>query len=144
PRGQAVRALRARRRQLHPHAGRPGPGPGPGEGAGRAARRSDRRRQRGDGTGRHLHDHAAAREGGRGREPGSAMTEILAVDDTPANLTALGALLTRPDVNVVAAASGAGALALLHEREFAVVVLDAQMPILDGFEVARRIRRSES
>jgi signal transduction histidine kinase len=77
--------------------------------------------------------------------PATAVTvDVLAVDDVSADLTALGALLARPDVNVVPAASGAEALTLLHAREFAVVVLDAEMPILDGFEVARRIRRSES
>jgi signal transduction histidine kinase len=69
--------------------------------------------------------------------------DVLAVDDAPANLTALGALLAQPDVRVVRATSGVEALALLMTREFAVVILDAQMPILDGFEVARRIRESE-
>ena len=66
--------------------------------------------------------------------------DVLAVDDVPVNLTALEAVLARPDVNVVRASSGAEALALMRTREFAVVILDAQMPILDGFEVARRIR----
>src|SRR5688500_5698877 len=68
--------------------------------------------------------------------------DILAVDDTPANLVALDAVLAQPDVNVVRATSGAQALALVKAREFAVVILDAQMPIMDGFEVARRIRSS--
>ena len=68
--------------------------------------------------------------------------DILAVDDTPANLVALDAVLAQPDVNVVRATSGAEALALMQAREFAVVILDAQMPIMDGFEVARRIRGS--
>ena len=69
--------------------------------------------------------------------------DILAVDDTPANLVALDAVLAQPDVNVVRATSGAEALALMETREFAVVILDAQMPILDGFEVARRIREKQ-
>jgi signal transduction histidine kinase len=69
--------------------------------------------------------------------------DILVVDDAAANLAALEALLTLPDVGVVQAASGAEALALMQTREFAVVILDAQMPILDGFEVARRIRENE-
>ena len=68
--------------------------------------------------------------------------DILAVDDTPANLVALEAVLAQPDVNVVRAASGAEALALMQIREFAAVILDAQMPVLDGLEVARRIRAS--
>jgi signal transduction histidine kinase len=69
--------------------------------------------------------------------------DVLAVDDVPVNLTALEAVLARPDVNVVRASSGAEALALMRTREFAVVILDAQMPILDGFEVARRIRENQ-
>jgi signal transduction histidine kinase len=70
------------------------------------------------------------------------VVDILAVDDTPANLVALDAVLARPGVNVVRATSGAEALALLEARAFAAVILDAQMPIMDGFEVARRIRGS--
>ena len=74
----------------------------------------------------------------------NAAVDILAVDDTPANLTALEAVLAaQPDVAVVRATSGAEALALMQTREFAVVILDAQMPTLDGFEVARRIRESD-
>ena len=68
--------------------------------------------------------------------------DVLAVDDTPANLVALDAVLAQPGVNVVWATSGAQALALLEMRAFAAVILDAQMPIMDGFEVARRIRGS--
>ncbi|HEY7375741.1 MAG TPA: response regulator [Polyangia bacterium] len=78
------------------------------------------------------------------RAPADIPADILAVDDAPANLIALDALLARPGVNVVRAASGVEALARLQEREFAAVVLDAQMPILSGFEVARRIRRAEA
>jgi signal transduction histidine kinase len=75
---------------------------------------------------------------------GSVDVDILAVDDTPSNLAALEAVLAKPDVNIVRAGSGAEALALMQTHEFAVVILDAQMPVLDGFEVARRIRENES
>ena len=68
--------------------------------------------------------------------------DILAVDDAPSNLTTLEAVLAQPNVSVVRASSGADALAMMQTREFAVVILDAQMPILDGFEVARRIREN--
>lgn len=71
------------------------------------------------------------------------VVDILAVDDIPANLTVLESVLAQPDVGVVRASSGAEALALMMTREFAAVILDAQMPVLDGFEVAHRIRESE-
>jgi CheY-like chemotaxis protein len=71
------------------------------------------------------------------------VVDILAVDDTPSNLAALEAVLASADVNVVRAASGLEALALVETMELAVVILDAKMPGLDGFAVARRIRENE-
>ena len=71
------------------------------------------------------------------------VVDILAVDDTPSNLAALEAVLASADVNVVRAASGHEALALVETMELAVVILDAKMPGLDGFAVARRIRENE-
>jgi signal transduction histidine kinase len=68
--------------------------------------------------------------------------DILAVDDVASNLTTLEAVLAQPGVSVVRASSGADTLALMQTREFAIVILDAQMPTLNGFETARRIRES--
>jgi signal transduction histidine kinase/DNA-binding response OmpR family regulator len=65
---------------------------------------------------------------------------ILIVDDTPANLVALGAVLKSLSTGIVEAATGAQALQAVEREQFAVVVLDVQMPIMDGFETARRIR----
>jgi PAS domain S-box-containing protein len=65
---------------------------------------------------------------------------ILLVDDQPANLLALEAVLADPGHELVRATSGAEALARLLARDFAVVLLDVQMHGLDGFETARRIR----
>ena len=108
----------------------------------------------GIGRGADVHDRVASHAAGLDRHHRLAMTppsaasnvavEVLAVDDAPANLTVLEAVLAQPDVNVVRATSGAEALALMRTREFAVVILDAQMPILDGFEVARRIRENRA
>lgn len=68
---------------------------------------------------------------------------ILLVDDNPANLLALGAVLEPLKQELVRASSGAQALALLGEQDFALVLMDVAMPILDGFETVARIRRNE-
>jgi two-component system cell cycle response regulator len=69
--------------------------------------------------------------------------DILTVDDKPANLLALRKILERPGLNVVEAASGNEALALLLEYDFALILLDVQMPDMDGFETAELIRGNE-
>lgn len=68
---------------------------------------------------------------------------ILLVDDQPKNLVALEAMLEDMDVNLVTAESGMKALKHLLDEEFAVVLLDVQMPEMDGFETARLIRQRE-
>ena len=68
---------------------------------------------------------------------------ILLVDDQPANLLALEAILADPVQNLVRASSGEEALRRMQYDDFAVVLLDVYMPGLDGFETARRIRRHE-
>lgn len=65
---------------------------------------------------------------------------ILLVDDYPANLVALGAVLSDPYYNLIEAASGAEALRVLEQTHIALVLLDIQMPDMDGYEVARQIR----
>jgi PAS domain S-box-containing protein len=66
---------------------------------------------------------------------------ILIVDDKPANQLALAAVL-EADYNVVFAGSGAEAIALLEARpEVDVILMDVQMPGLDGFETAARIKK---
>ncbi len=65
---------------------------------------------------------------------------ILMVDDVPANLLALEAMLESLGHELVRARSGKEALKLLLEREFAVILLDVEMPEMDGFETATFIR----
>ncbi|MBI5793007.1 MAG: response regulator [Rhodocyclales bacterium] len=66
---------------------------------------------------------------------------ILIVDDNPDKLMALAAALAGMDIETVTAASGTEALRLLLARDFAAVLLDVNMPIMDGFETAEMIRR---
>jgi len=68
---------------------------------------------------------------------------ILLVDDQQENLLALEAVLEDLGENLVRARSGAEALRRMLEAEFAVVLLDVQMPDMDGFETARLIRERD-
>lgn len=70
--------------------------------------------------------------------------EILLVDDSPDKLLALEAALTDLGQPVVKAESGNEALRLVLRREFAVILLDINMPGMDGFETASLIRQRKS
>jgi diguanylate cyclase (GGDEF)-like protein len=69
--------------------------------------------------------------------------KILVVDDTPANLVAMRHLLARAEADLFEAASGNEALALCLDHQFALVLLDVNMPEMDGFEVAQLISESD-
>jgi signal transduction histidine kinase/DNA-binding response OmpR family regulator len=73
--------------------------------------------------------------------PRAGRVNILVVDDVPAKLIAMDALLAELDENVVCVGSGADALRQLLERDFALILLDVNMPDMDGFETAALIRR---
>jgi PAS domain S-box-containing protein len=73
----------------------------------------------------------------------SDKVNILLVDDQPNNLLALESILGETGQNLVRAESGYRALKQLLDREFAVILLDVQMPELDGFETASLIRQRE-
>ena len=66
---------------------------------------------------------------------------ILLVDDREENLVALEAILSSLDQNIIRARSGEEALRALLTNEFAVILLDIVMPGMDGFEIARAIKR---
>ncbi len=75
--------------------------------------------------------------------PDEGGSTLLIVDDYPENLVSMRALLERQDWQVITAASGFEALSLLLEHDIDLVLLDVQMPGMDGFEVARLMRGSQ-
>jgi len=68
---------------------------------------------------------------------------ILIVDDKPANILALEGLLEGHDRTILKAYSGSEALKIAARNELALILLDVQMPDMDGFEVAELLRLSE-
>ena len=69
---------------------------------------------------------------------------VLAVDDSPDKLLALSVVLAELNQNVVTATSGREALRALLTDEFSVVLLDVNMPGMDGFETAAMIRQRKA
>ena len=68
---------------------------------------------------------------------------ILIVDDLPENLLALEALIRQEGRTIYQASCGEEALTLLLEHEFAMAILDVQMPNMNGFELAELMRGTE-
>jgi two-component sensor histidine kinase len=69
------------------------------------------------------------------------VVNILVVDDEPRNLTVLEAVLTDPRYRLVKAGSAEEALLALLRNEFALLILDVQMPGTTGFELAQTIKQ---
>ena len=65
--------------------------------------------------------------------------KLLIVDDLPENLLALEASIRDDGYSIHEASSGEEALALLLEHEFALAILDVQMPGMNGFELKREL-----
>lgn len=74
------------------------------------------------------------------KKPESIVQNILMVDDTPENLYSLEVILEAPRRNLIKASSGAEALKILIKSDISLVLLDVQMPGMDGFEVAEIMR----
>jgi len=72
--------------------------------------------------------------------PEAATPAILMVDDQPARLLTYEAVLSGMPIQCVRAHSGEEALQLLLKQSFALILLDVNMPGMDGFEVARHVR----
>ena len=73
----------------------------------------------------------------------AGLPKVLIVDDRRENLVALEAILQGMPVRIVGADSGEAALKQLLMDEFALILMDAQMPDMDGFETVRRIKQRE-
>jgi two-component system sensor histidine kinase/response regulator len=78
------------------------------------------------------------------RQKSSKTPCVLLVDDVAANLIALEAQLEDMGCELVSVRSGNDALRQLLKRDFAVMLLDVQMPEMDGFEVAKYARENAS
>jgi len=71
------------------------------------------------------------------------IAKLLIVDDKPENLQALEAIIRHEGRQIFQASSGDQALALLLEHEFAMAILDVQMPDMNGFELAEMMRSTK-
>lgn len=74
---------------------------------------------------------------------GSTTANVLIVDDYEPNLLALKATLDGPQYKLFEASTGEEALQLCQQQEFALIILDIQMPVMDGFEAARLIKATK-
>src|SRR5688500_19401865 len=77
----------------------------------------------------------------RPAKSGYGEVSILIVDDTPENLIAMEAVLGDLGPRLVKVTSGQEALRMLLKEEFAVILLDVNMPGMNGFETAALIRQ---
>lgn len=70
-------------------------------------------------------------------------SKILVVDDRPENIAVLRTLLDDYDVQIISASSGNEALMLTLDNDFALALIDVQMPEMDGYETVRLMRKVE-
>src|SRR6187402_2842880 len=73
----------------------------------------------------------------------SSFLNLLLVDDQRENLVALESLLTHPDYKLTSVTSARDAMIALLKTEFALIVLDVEMPEMNGIELARAIKERQ-
>ncbi|WP_449431740.1 response regulator [Pseudomonas putida] len=74
--------------------------------------------------------------------PAHGRARILLVEDNPVNQLVAKGMLAKLGCQVEVAAQGAEALAMLEQQGFDLVLMDCNMPVMDGYEASRRIRHS--
>jgi PAS domain S-box-containing protein len=75
--------------------------------------------------------------------PRKEKLNILIVDDKVTNLYALEQMLVKPDRNVISATNGREALSKVLNQEISLIILDVQMPEMDGFEIAQILKSNK-
>jgi CheY-like chemotaxis protein len=73
----------------------------------------------------------------------SSELHVLVVDDDPSNLADACELLSRWGITPIVAVDGAEAVAVARERELDLILMDLQMPVLDGLAATKQIRAGE-
>jgi CheY-like chemotaxis protein len=87
---------------------------------------------------------AATADGDGGPAPARAGGRVLVVEDQSVNWMVIERYLAKRGWDAVNATDGRAALARLESEQFDLVLLDCQMPVLDGYDTAREIRRREA
>ena len=77
-------------------------------------------------------------------DPAEQVLRILLVEDEPSNSYALTNLLEKTGHNVTLAENGQQALELLAAQDFDVILMDVQMPVMNGVEATKTIRQSSA